>query len=319
MSDPSSMPTLAEPCDGTPRVRTLNPQARQFHLALATAVVGIPTLGMLAAILLLASGIVPDWTDLSLFLGFYFFTVTGLGVGFHRLFSHQAFRTRRWVKILLAIAGSMAGEGPLLFWIATHRRHHRYADTEGDAHSPHYHGERRLHGIAGWWHAHTGWLFDPDVTDVVRYAPDLLRDKDLFRINRTYFVWVVLGLALPALMGGMISMSWDDAASGLLWGGLVRMFVVHHCTWSANSICHISGRRPFHSRDRSTNNWIVALFTLGDGWHNNHHAFPYSAWHGLRWWEIDPNAWTIFLLAKLGLAWNVRRPGPQALAAKMRA
>jgi stearoyl-CoA desaturase (delta-9 desaturase) len=324
MPDLTCTPAVTDRLEGapgvsaTPGVCALNPQARRFHLALATAMVGVPTLGTLAALLLLFHGIVPGWTELVLLLGGYVFTVTGLGVGFHRLFSHHAFQTKRWVKILLAIAASMAGEGPLLFWVATHRRHHCYADTQGDAHSPYYDGARRLRGITGWWHAHTGWLFGPDVTDVVRYAADLLRDKDLFRINQTYFVWVLLGLGLPGLLGGLLSMSWTGAASGLLWGGLVRVFVVHHCTWSANSICHIFGSRPFASRDRSTNNWIVALFTLGDGWHNNHHAFPYSAWHGLRWWEIDPNAWSISLLARLGLAWDVKRPRPEAVAAKTR-
>jgi stearoyl-CoA desaturase (delta-9 desaturase) len=302
-----------------PGVHALNSRASRFHLALATAVVGIPTLGTIIALVLLFNGLAFGRLEAGLLVGFWYLTVSGLGVGFHRLFSHKAFSTKRWVKICFAIAGSMASQGPLLFWVATHRRHHSFADTKGDAHSPYFKGNRNLHGISGWWHAHTGWLFASETTDVVRYAPDLLKDRDLFGINRTYFVWVLLGLALPFAIGGLVTSSWTGATSGLLWGGLVRIFLVHHCSWSANSICHIYGSRPFKSRDCSTNNWLVALFTLGDGWHNNHHAFPYSAWHGLRWWELDPNAWSISLLQRLGLACNVKAPSPEALAAKARA
>jgi len=187
----------------------------------------------------------------------------------------------------------MAAQGPLVFWVAEHRAHHQFSDREGDPHSP---------DLEGLWHAHVGWMLDAAPPDLGRYAIDLLRDRLAMGMNQTYFAWVALGILLPGAITGLVEGSWAAAASGVLWGGLVRIFLVHHATWAVNSICHRFGSRPHATRDGSTNHWLVALFSLGEGWHNNHHAFPTSARHGLKTFELDPSWWTIRLLSATGLA-----------------
>lgn len=253
------------------------------------------------------------WTDLYLLIAMYVLTVLGITVGFHRLFVHRSFETYTWLKLFWAVIGSMAVQGPLFRWVATHRRHHQHADAPGDPHSPQFSG-----GVGNlmraFWHAHTGWLFDPEPTDAERYIKDLTGSSALRVVNRLFPLWVVLGLAIPALVGGFITSSWWGALTGFIWGGLVRVFLVHHVTWSVNSACHLWGLRPYQSNDDSRNNALFGILALGEGWHNTHHAFPTSARHGLRWWQIDVSYWVIRLMNVLGLAWNLKQPSLEAQA-----
>jgi stearoyl-CoA desaturase (delta-9 desaturase) len=314
------MAGVPEPAGGDRQfgVIELRGRAKRIHRAISIAVVGIPTIGLLVAIVLTAFlQIRPTACDLWLFGSLTVLTLIGLGAGFHRLFSHHAFRAVPALRVFLAVMGSMAAEGPLLLWVANHRRHHHYTDMLGDPHSPHFGMRRPLESWRGWWHGHTGWLFAPRLPLIARYAPDLLKDSLVVAMSRTYLSWLALGLALPATIGTYVA-GGHGALSGLLWGGLVRMFVVHHCTWATNSICHKFGTRPFVTKpgDRSTNNWLIAIITLGDGWHHNHHAFPSSAAHGLRWWEIDVNALLILGFARIGLAWDIKRPTAEQIESR---
>ena len=254
--------------------------------------------------------------ELAMLAVMYCLTVAGIGVGYHRLYSHRAFEAHKTVHAVLAVLGSMAGQGPVLFWVALHRRHHKHSDKPGDPHSPHLEGSGLRGWIKGFWHSHVGWMLVPQARNWWRNVPDLLRDPLLTRINRTYFLWLGLGLLIPAVVEGVWTHSWSGAMRGLLWGGLVRLFLVHHITWSINSICHLFGRRPFASRDLSTNNVWLSILSFGEAWHNNHHAFPNSAKHGLDWWQIDVNAVIITTLKRLGLVWNVKIPAANLIAEK---
>ena len=280
---------------------------------IALAVVVLPFLGALVATWLVIQGRVHR-LDIGLLVGMYTITMLGVGVGLHRHFSHGSFKTSRTLQTLLAVLGSMSAQGPLYFWVSIHRRHHAHSDAPGDPHSPNLgFGEGMRESLRGLWHSHTGWMFDDEMADWVRYVPDLLRDRWLFRINRLYFVWVLLGLAIPAILGGLLSRSWAGFSTGFLWGGLVRIFLVHHVSWSLGSISHMFGTSPFPTRDHSTNNIWTALPTFGESWHNNHHAFPYSAFHGLRWWQIDINGLTILALTRVGLAWDIKFPSERKI------
>jgi stearoyl-CoA desaturase (Delta-9 desaturase) len=259
------------------------------------------------------------WTDLGLLLSLYILTALGITVGYHRLFVHRSFETNIVVKFVFAVLGSMAVQGPLLMWVAKHRRHHQHADTAGDPHSPHGHGEGVLGVLRGLWHAHIGWLFDPDPPDLERYVPDLSRSRALRAASALFPAWIALGLLIPAALGGLITRTWTGAWTGLIWGGLVRIFLVHHVTWSVNSACHLWGLRPYRSDDESRNNAVFGVLAMGEGWHNTHHAFPTSARHGLRWWQIDVSYWVIWTLARLGLAWDVKLPTVQAQHQRRRA
>jgi stearoyl-CoA desaturase (delta-9 desaturase) len=257
-----------------------------------------------------------DWVHLGLFLGMYLISAVGVTIGYHRLFCHRAFQAPRFVQFILSVFGSMALEGPVLKWVAMHRCHHQHSDAEGDPHSPHLHGSGAWGALKGMWHAHVGWIFQGDPKNLFRYVPDLARDPMLRWTSRFWMSWAVLGGLVPAILGGLLTMSWTGALLGFVWGGLARVFIVHHVTWSVNSICHIWGTRPFRSNDESRNNFIVGVIALGEGWHNNHHAFPASARHGLRWWEIDVSYWIIRAMALVGLAWDLNVPGAARLAAK---
>ena len=256
------------------------------------------------------------WVDLALLVGMYLITGFGITIGFHRLFTHKSFETSRTMKLLLAISGSMALQGPLLQWVAQHRRHHHHSDEHDDPHSPHTHGEGLLGALAGMWHSHVGWLFKPDSPDLPRYVVDLRKDRMLRIVDALFPFWVALGLCIPALVGGLITRSWTGALLGFIWGGLARIFLVHHVTWSINSVCHLWGTRPFNSHDESRNNFIFGVLGLGEGWHNNHHAFPTSARHGLLWWQIDFTYWIIVCMERMGLVSKVRVPSADVIAAR---
>ncbi|HET9740969.1 MAG TPA: acyl-CoA desaturase [Solirubrobacteraceae bacterium] len=253
------------------------------------------------------------WSDVAIFLFAYVSTALAITVGFHRHFTHRAFKCRRWVRGTLAIFGSAAIEGNIISWVADHRKHHAFSDEEGDPHSPHVgHGGGWTGALKGLWHAHVGWLFiHTHRGNRERYAPDLLADPMIRFIDRTFVLWVTVGLLVPFGLGYLIGGSLHTALTGLLWGGLVRMLVVHHVTYSINSLCHFFGRRDFKTGDESRNLMWLAPFTFGESWHNNHHAFPTSYRHGLRVWQLDISAAVIWMLEKLGLAWDVVRISPE--------
>jgi stearoyl-CoA desaturase (delta-9 desaturase) len=277
--------------------------------------VSVPFLGLAAAIVLLW-GHGCDWLSLTLMLVMYTITGTGVTIGFHRLFTHRAFKTSRFVQVVLIIMGSMSVEGTLLTWVAQHRRHHQSPDQEGDPHSPHLHGEGLRGILSGFWHAHIGWFLAAPDPELYRYVSDLWGDPVIRRAGGLFKLWVVLGLALPAAIAGWITHSWHGALLGLIWGGFVRIFLIHHVTWSINSVCHLWGGRTYHTHDESRNNFVFAVLAFGEGWHNNHHAFPTSARHGLKWWQIDMSYIAIRTLEMLGLAWDVKRPSEMAMAMK---
>jgi stearoyl-CoA desaturase (delta-9 desaturase) len=275
----------------------------------------LPFVGLLTAIVLMW-GWGFDWLHLGLLLGMYCITGLGITVGFHRLFTHRAFEAARPIRLALGVLGCMAVQGPILRWVATHRRHHQYSDERHDPHSPNMHGRGFVGLVKGMWHAHMGWMFKPDSPNLFDYVNDLVKDRLVRRVSTLFPLWVVVGLAIPTALGGLIAQSWTGALLGFIWGGLVRVFFVHHVTWSINSVCHIWGTRPFRSQDESRNNPIFGILGWGEGWHNNHHAFPTSARHGLRWWELDLSYGVIRALAALGLAWNVRTPSADSMALK---
>ena len=274
----------------------------------------VPFAGVLAAILLLWNKAV-NATDLAILLVMYVLTGLGITVGFHRLLTHRAFQTYGWLERTFAVLGSLAVEGSVLDWVADHRKHHAHADKEGDPHSPHVgHGS----GLRGLWHAHTGWLLETQgQADWKRYATELYEDRGMRMIGRRFPFLVVASLAVPTLAGFVLDgFTLGGALRGYIWGGLVRIFLVHHVTWSVNSICHFFGRRRFDIEDQSTNVGWLALLTLGESWHHNHHAFPRSAYHGLRWWELDPSGLIISGMQRVGLAWNVVRIAPERQQAR---
>ena len=248
-------------------------------------------------------------SDFAVFAVMYLATGMGVTVGFHRLLTHRSFRTKPWVRATFAILGSAAIEGPVISWVADHRKHHAFSDQEGDPHSPHAEFGGGFRGaLRGLAHAHVGWLFvHTQRANKERYAPDLMKDPQIQFVERTFLLWVFAGLAVPFALGGVIGGSWHAAWTGLLWGGLIRVLVLHHVTYSINSLCHFFGRRRFDTGDESRNLAWLAPLSLGEAWHNNHHAFPTSASHGLRRWEVDFSALLIRLLERAGLAWDVVR------------
>ncbi|MGZ5387296.1 MAG: acyl-CoA desaturase [Solirubrobacterales bacterium] len=279
----------------------------------------VPFAAVLAALPLLWNSLV-GWSDLAVIAAMYLLTALGITVGFHRLLTHRAFQTPKWLEYLFAALGSMAVQGPVIGWVADHRKHHAHTDEEGDPHSPHVgHGDGVVGVLRGLWHAHVGWLLvEQGRAEWKRYAPDLYEDPRMRFLSRHFVALVVLGLVLPAALGFALTGTLLGAATGLLWGGLVRVFFVHHITWSVNSICHFAGSRRFDTDDHSTNVFWLALPSLGEAWHHNHHAFPRSARHGLRRWELDPSALVIAALEKAGLARNVVRISPERQAQKAR-
>jgi len=280
--------------------------------------VALPPVGLVVAIALLWNRAIGP-LELSLMIGLYVITCLGVTLGFHRLFTHRAFETSRPFRAVIAVLGSMAVQGSVIKWVADHRKHHAFTDQDGDPHSPHLSGPGFLGAVKGLWHAHMGWLFESVGTaDENRFAPDLVKDRALRVIDKLFGLWIVLSFAIPFAIGWVVGGGLGTALTAVLWGGLVRVFLLHHVTWSINSVCHFFGRRRFDIEDQSRNVFWLAPFSMGEAWHHNHHAFPTSAFHGLRFWEklADPTGLLIALFEKLGLVWNVVRVSPQSQAAK---
>jgi stearoyl-CoA desaturase (delta-9 desaturase) len=277
----------------------------------------LPFLGTLLALGLLAYRPIGA-VEVSLFVAMWLITGLGLTVGYHRLFTHRAFSTSSGMSVALLVMGSMAGRGPMLSWVAMHRRHHELSDHEGDLHSPNLHGASLLGRLRGWLHAHLTWMIGHDYPNVAHYVPDLLSQPTLVAANRRYYTWVALGLFVPALIGGLATQSLMGAVTGFLWGGIVRLFVVEQSMSAVNSLLHMFGARRFATRDdNSRNSGVLALLVWGEGWHNNHHAFPYSASFGLRWFEFDLGFLFIKFLEALGLAWNIKVPSREKIVLRL--
>ena len=277
----------------------------------------LPFLGLLAAVTLLWNRAV-GWSDLALFGGLYVLCGFGITIGYHRMLTHKAFEAVAPLKAALLVFGSIAIQGSAVDWAVDHRTHHAFSDKEGDPHSPHHGFEHSILGhLQGLAHAHVGWMFKHNRTDRDRYAKDLLEDRMVMFVDRTFLLWVTASFVIPFVLGGLITGTWKGAFTGLVWGGLVRLFFNHHVTWSVNSICHFFGRRPFRAADHSTNNWVLALPSLGESWHHNHHVFPTSAFHGLSWRQPDLSGLLIGVWEKLGLVRNVRRPSADQIIRKL--
>jgi stearoyl-CoA desaturase (delta-9 desaturase) len=282
--------------------------------------------GTVTVVPILALGIVAwqawqsllHWHDIAVFLILYVATGIGVTVGFHRLFTHRSFKTSPALRGVFAVCGSMAIEGPVISWVADHRKHHAFSDQPGDPHSPHVdHGVGWKGALRGLLHAHVGWLFiHSQRGNRRRYAPDLLADPVVRFVDRTFILWAVGGLALAFALGYAIGGDLTSALTGLLWGGAVRLLVLHHATFSINSLCHFFGRRSYATDDESRNLAWLSLLTFGEAWHNNHHAFPTSARHGMTRRQIDPSAMVIWGLERLGLVWDVVRVSPERMARK---
>jgi stearoyl-CoA desaturase (delta-9 desaturase) len=279
----------------------------------------VPFLGLIAAMILIWHTEF-SWLNLSMFFGGYVLTTLGITIGYHRLFTHKSFKTNRAVAAILGVLGSMAVQGSILQWTSTHRRHHQHTDGPEDPHSPYAYGTSILGMLRGIVHSHFGWFFAKAPTREVmdRYVPDLLADPVVPFVSRWFGFFAVLGQLIPAAIGLAVTGSWLGALMGLIWGGLLRVFFVHHVTWSVNSVCHLWGRRPFQTHDESRNNLVMGVLALGEGWHNTHHAFPASARHGLAWWEIDVSYWIIRIMSWIGLAAEIKIPPRDRIESKRR-
>lgn len=276
----------------------------------------VPLLAVIAAIPVAWGGFV-GWSDLFLIVLFWAITAAGITVGFHRYFTHGSFKTNRFMKYALGIAGSLALEGSLSQWVADHRKHHQFSDEEGDPHSPWRFGTGKRAVAKGLYWSHVGWLFSEEQTDPAKYAPDIANDPDVQRISRAFPLIVTISMLAPAVLGGLITWSWMGALTGFFWGSLIRIALVHHVTWSINSICHVFGNRPFNSRDLSSNVWWLAIPAMGESWHSLHHAEPTAARHGVFKGQVDISASFIRLMEKTGLATDVRWPKHERLVRKL--
>jgi stearoyl-CoA desaturase (Delta-9 desaturase) len=292
--------------------------SRAHKVANLVAVALPPTALVVAIVLLWHRAVGP--LELVVMASLYVLTAVGVTLGFHRMFTHRALDSSRAMRAILAVLGSMALEGSVITWVADHRKHHAFTDQEGDPHSPHLSGPGLTGAVKGLWHAHIGWLFETvGQAERERFAPDLMKDRTMRAIDRLFPVWAALGLLVPFALGWLLGGSLGVALTTLLWAGLVRVLLLHHVTWSINSVCHFFGRRRFVVEDESRNVFWLAPFSMGEAWHHNHHAFPTSAFHGLRFWEraTDPTGLLIVLLEKLGLVWNVVRISPERQADKL--
>src|ERR1700735_2834532 len=288
------------------------------HKAVNLIGVALPPAALVAAVVLLWNRAIGP-LELGLLIGFYVITCLGVTLGYHRMFTHRAFESSRVCRAIIAVLGSMAVEGSVITWVADHRKHHAFTDQDGDPHSPHLSGPGFVGAVKGLWHAHVGWLFESVGTaERERFAPDLVKDRVVGAVDKLFWVWVILGMVIPFALGWIVGGGLGTALTALLWGGFVRVFLLHHVTWSINSVCHFFGRKRFDIEDESRNVFWLAPLSMGEAWHHNHHAFPTSAFHGLRFWErmADPTGLVIALLEKVGLVWNVNRVSPARQAAK---
>ncbi len=303
-----------------PQITIVNAYLQSLQRRHAFAITVIPLLGVIMAVF-------QTWKfgisrlEIITLLVTYGLSVIGVEVGFHRYFSHKSFEAHPAIRWLLGVLGSMAAQGPVIYWAANHRRHHQFSDQAGDPHSPHLHGSRIQDKWAGLWHAHMGWIFNHETPNPGFFTKDMRRDALIGHVDRLYLVWIGLGLLIPAIALGLIthhwSGSWRGLWSGFLWGGLVRIFLVNQgTTFIVNSVCHTLGQRPFHTGEQSTNNFWLMLPTFGGSWHNNHHAFPNSAINGLEWWQLDLSGWVIRSLNVMGLVWNVKQPTKKMIQAR---
>jgi len=283
--------------------------------AALVAFIAVPFAAILLAIPVAWGGWL-GWSDVLLSFLFYAVAGHGITVGFHRYLTHGSFKAKRPLRVALAVAGSLAIEGPAIRWVADHRKHHKFSDREGDPHSPWRYGESVPALIKGLWHAHMGWLFDVEQTSQRQYAPDLLRDDDIVRVSRAFPLLALASLVLPPVLGGLLTWSWHGALTAFFWAGLVRVGLLHHVTWSINSICHAMGERPFESRDRSGNVWWLAVLSMGESWHNLHHADPTCARTGVLRGQVDSGARVIQLFETFGWAYDVRWPRQERLDAR---
>ncbi|MGI8614828.1 MAG: acyl-CoA desaturase [Nocardioidaceae bacterium] len=289
-------------------------QSNVERFALAAFIV-LPFAAVVAAVPVAWGGWL-GWHDVVLAFVMYAISGHGITVGFHRLFTHKSFKPTRGLKVALAVAGSLAVQGPVIRWVADHRKHHKFSDRDGDPHSPWRYGETIPALMKGLAHAHIGWLFEAEQTPQRQYAPDLMKDPDLVRVSRQFPMWVLVSMAAPALVGGLWSMSLHGALTAFFWASLVRVALLHHVTWSINSICHAVGERPFRSRDKSGNVWWLAIPSMGESWHNLHHADPTCARHGVLRGQLDTSARVIWVCEKLGWVHDVRWPVQERLDAK---
>jgi stearoyl-CoA desaturase (delta-9 desaturase) len=317
MADVVAQPVSPEGTIPGPKPAISGKRPLVAHVSVYAFVV-VPLLAVLAAVPV-AWGWGLGWVDVILAVSSYVVTCLGVTVGFHRYFTHGAFKSGRGLRVALAVIGSMAVQGPILHWVADHRRHHAFADKEGDPHSPWLFGTSPAALARGFWHAHLGWVLDRDLTNQQRFVPDLLADRDLRLVHRLFGPLTIVTMALPALLGGLLTWTWWGAVTAFFWAGLVRIAFLHHVTWSVNSICHMIGDRPFTTRDKSANFWPLAILSMGESWHNLHHADPTCARHGVRPGQIDISARLIQAFEKLGLAYEVRWPSPARLARLERA
>jgi stearoyl-CoA desaturase (delta-9 desaturase) len=283
---------------------------------LLTIFVAVPLLAVAAAVPVAWGGWL-SWTDVILTAIFYVIPAAGITIGYHRYFTHGSFKANRPMKIVLGVAGSAAVEGPIVRWVADHRKHHAFSDADGDPHSPWRYGDSTWGLTKGLFYAHIGWLFDMEQTNRQQYAPDLLQDQDVVTISKWFPRIVLITLLLPGVLGGLITWSWAGALTALFWASLVRVALVHHITWSINSVCHVFGKHPFKSRDESGNVWWLAVPSLGESWHNLHHADPTCARHGVLKGQVDVSAWAIKQAERAGWAWDVRWPKRERLMSRL--
>ncbi|MEY4180138.1 MAG: hypothetical protein RLY70_3712 [Planctomycetota bacterium] len=311
--DQTDFPAYSPPAE---RAAEPKPAALSEKLYMVAAVV-LPPVGLFAGMALAWQHGFMGWSYVAMFVAGWILTASGITIGFHRLITHRSFETHRIVRAFWMMMGALAVQGSPLVWCAVHRRHHSLSDQPGDPHSPHLEGEGFWAAIKGFWFAQVGWLFSGywASPELERYVPDLLEDRLLVVVNKFYYMWVLVSLAIPSAIGYAIDGPWG-ALMGVLWGGLARVFFTHHVTWAINSVCHLMGSHDYESGDESRNNPVCAFLAMGEGWHNNHHAFPTSARHGLEWWQFDTSWLVIRTMQMLGLAWNVKVPPQRILDAR---
>lgn len=314
----ATSPSIEKP-KAAPKPLTVGKQSRGTLIGLWFIVVG-PFVALIAAIPL-TWGWGVSWLDIAMAVVMYNVAGFGITIGYHRYFTHGGFKAKRWLRVSLAVAGSMAVQGPVIQWVADHRRHHAFSDREGDPHSPWRYGTSFGALMKGMFHAHVGWMFHRDLSNRDRFAPDLVADKDIRRVDALFPLLFLLSFAIPPLIGGLVTMSWQGALTAFIWASMIRVGLLLHVTWAVNSVCHVYGERPFATRDgdKASNFWPLALLSMGEAWHNLHHSDPTCARHGVMRGQIDTSARLIWFFEKFGWAYDVRWPNSERLGKKMTA